>query len=95
MRVPTSIAWFTDQSWLMSHIRSTSGPMDSRITRTRSIEAATVGSLPHCIFICLKPMLTRRGPASARYFTECGRISAPLAYVGTRSRKPPRSAHTD
>ena len=50
----------------MSHIRSTSAPMDSRITRTRSTEAATVGSLPHCIFIWRKPMSRRRGPALAR-----------------------------
>ena len=28
--------------------------------------APCVGSLPHCIFIWRKPMLTRRGPALAR-----------------------------
>ncbi len=66
MRWPTSIAWWTLQSWLMSHMRSTSGPMDSRMTRTRSTEAAMVGSLPHCIFIWRKPMSRRRGPALAR-----------------------------
>ena len=50
----------------MSHIRSMSGPIDSRITRTRSTDAAIVGSLPHCIFIWRKPMSRRRGPALAR-----------------------------
>jgi hypothetical protein len=66
MRRPTSTAWCTLHSWLMSHIRSTSRPTDSRITRTRSTEAAMVGSLPHCIFIWRNPMSTRRGPAFAR-----------------------------
>jgi hypothetical protein len=31
----------------MSHIRSTSGPIDSRITRTRSTEAESVGTALH------------------------------------------------
>ena len=56
MRRPTSIAWCTLQSWLMSHMRSTSGPIASRITRTRSTDSPIVFSLPHCIFIWRKPM---------------------------------------
>src|SRR5215475_4724910 len=43
MRRPTSMAWVTLQSWLMSHMRSTSGPMDSRMMRTRSMDSARVG----------------------------------------------------
>jgi len=36
MRVPMSIACSTRQRWLMSHIRSMSGPMLSRMRRMRS-----------------------------------------------------------
>ena len=45
MRVPTSMAWFTLQSWLMSHIKSTSAPMASRRTRTRSIDVVMIDLL--------------------------------------------------
>ena len=73
------MAWLTFHNWLMSHIISMSGPTLSRITRIRSTSRADVDSAPIWVFICLKPILTSRGPASAKYSRFIGRISAPLA----------------
>ena len=52
---PTVMARFTSQPWLMSTMRSTSGPVASRIVRSRASSACADASAPMRNFIARKP----------------------------------------
>ena len=89
-----AIAWFTFHPWLMSTIRSTPSPTDSRSTRNRAISFAGLSSAPMRNFMARKPCCTSCGAVSARASRSYVRQRCPLAYVGARSRNPPNSLYT-